>query len=101
MARYAMTDLLVNGKLGVFFDNFIVLTKVIGFFAWIKRPFAVDMAGFAVNLDYFLSFPDAKFLPTKGKLETNFLQQLVTIDELEPKADNCSKVSHFFMQLDF
>ncbi|TNN85241.1 Galactosylgalactosylxylosylprotein 3-beta-glucuronosyltransferase 3 [Liparis tanakae] len=59
-----------------------------------SRPFPMDMAGFAVSLKLVLANPEACFdgdAPT-GFLESSFLQGLVTMDELEPKADNCSKV---------
>lgn len=58
------------------------------------RPFPIDMAGFAVSLKLVLANPDACFdreAPI-GFLESSFLKGLVTMDELEPKADNCSKV---------
>ncbi|CAN9501550.1 unnamed protein product [Ophioblennius macclurei] len=60
-----------------------------------NRPFAIDMAGFAVNLQFLLSKPDACFklhgIPS-GHQETKFLENLVTLSDLEPKAANCSKV---------
>ncbi|XP_061664223.1 galactosylgalactosylxylosylprotein 3-beta-glucuronosyltransferase 3 [Syngnathoides biaculeatus] len=58
------------------------------------RPFPLDMAGFAVSLELLLANPDSRFdgdAPT-GFLESSLLQGLVTADQLEPKADNCSKV---------
>ncbi|XP_071401172.1 galactosylgalactosylxylosylprotein 3-beta-glucuronosyltransferase 3-like, partial [Centroberyx affinis] len=59
-----------------------------------SRPFPLDMAGFAVSLKLVLENPDACFDgdAPMGFLESSFLQGLVTMDELEPKADNCSKV---------
>lgn len=66
--------------------------RVTGFFSWVKRPFAIDMAGFAVNLDFMLSFQGVKFVPVKGMLETRFLQQMVKIEDLEAKARNCTQV---------
>lgn len=58
------------------------------------RPFPMDMAGFAVSLKLVLANPDACFdgQAPMGFLESSFLQGLVTMDELEPKADNCTKV---------
>ena len=51
------------------------------------------MAGFAVNIHKLFTFPNARFTPDKaGYLETNFLSQLTTLHELEPKADNCTEV---------
>ena len=62
------------------------------------RPFPIDMAAFAVNIRKLLvEKPNARFDPNvhPGFLETSFLEQLTTKDELEPKADNCLKVSRF------
>lgn len=52
------------------------------------------MAGFAVSLKLVLANPEACFdgEAPMGLLESSFLQGLVTMDELEPKADNCTKV---------
>lgn len=57
----------------------------------------MDMAGFAVSLKLVLANPDACFdgEAPMGFLESSFLKGLVTMDELEPKADNCSKVCSF------
>lgn len=59
------------------------------------RPFALDMAGFAVNLSFLLKVPDAEFSLRApiGLQESKFLEKLVTKEELEPKADMCRKVS--------
>lgn len=59
-----------------------------------SRPFPMDMAGFAVSLRLVLANPEACFdgEAPMGFLESSLLQGLVTMDELEPKADNCSKV---------
>lgn len=59
------------------------------------RPFAIDMAGFAVNLQLFLTRPKAKFAyrVKRGHQESEFLRHLVSdLKELEPKADLCTKV---------
>ncbi|XP_032090358.1 galactosylgalactosylxylosylprotein 3-beta-glucuronosyltransferase 3 [Thamnophis elegans] len=70
--------------------------RVAGFYtAWKpNRPFPVDMAGFAVALSLLLANPEARFdlLAERGYLESSLLQSLVSMEELEPKADNCSKV---------
>ena len=68
------------------------------------RPFGIDMAGFAVNLQFFLDRPKAQF-PYDYKLlkflkegysidqESAFLSMLgIELKDLEPKADACSKV---------
>ncbi|XP_053304781.1 galactosylgalactosylxylosylprotein 3-beta-glucuronosyltransferase 3 isoform X2 [Spea bombifrons] len=69
---------------------------VVGFHtAWkTHRPFPIDMAGFAVSLSILLMHPDAIFDPIaeRGFLESSLLQQLVSVEELEPRADNCTKV---------
>lgn len=59
-----------------------------------SRPFPIDMAGFAVSLKLVLANLDACFdvEAPMGFLESSFLQGLVIMDELEPKADNCTKV---------
>ncbi|XP_067134720.1 galactosylgalactosylxylosylprotein 3-beta-glucuronosyltransferase I-like [Centruroides vittatus] len=70
--------------------------KVVGWNTlWKKeRPFPVDMAGFAVNLELILRHPDALFdlsVP-RGYQESHLLKRIVTVEELEPKGDNCTKV---------
>uniref|UniRef100_A0A8C9RGF0 Galactosylgalactosylxylosylprotein 3-beta-glucuronosyltransferase n=1 Tax=Scleropages formosus TaxID=113540 RepID=A0A8C9RGF0_SCLFO len=59
-----------------------------------SRPFPLDMAGFAVSLRLVLANPEARFDgdAPMGFLESSFLQSLVTMEELEPKADLCTKV---------
>ncbi|XP_049891972.1 galactosylgalactosylxylosylprotein 3-beta-glucuronosyltransferase 1-like isoform X3 [Epinephelus moara] len=59
------------------------------------RPFAIDMAGFAVNLHLILSKPQAYFKLSGvkgGYQESSLLKELVTLSDLEPKAANCTKV---------
>ncbi|XP_060129747.1 galactosylgalactosylxylosylprotein 3-beta-glucuronosyltransferase 1-like isoform X2 [Zootoca vivipara] len=60
----------------------------------LNRPFAIDMAGFASSLRLILEKPQATFkLDVKeGYQETSLLKDLVTMDELEPRAANCTKV---------
>jgi len=71
--------------------------KVVRFFtAWKvgQRAFPVDMAAFAVNLDlirdnHVLINPQVE----RGFLESDFLEQLkITRDDLEAKAEDCSKI---------
>lgn len=60
-----------------------------------KRPFPLDMAGFAMSLRLLMSRPDASFSAREkvGFIESHFLGQLVkSWDELEPKADKCTKI---------
>jgi hypothetical protein len=71
--------------------------KVVDFLTTYKRKFPVDMAGFALNLKRLFKYPAAKFDSMPGLQESRFLQMLnATKNILEPKADNCSKVSIFF-----
>ena len=68
-----------------------------------ERPFAVDMAGFAINLKLILDNPDAMFsfeVP-RGYQESTILGAVITKEELEPKADMCSKVSLNFITFKF
>ena len=59
-----------------------------------NRPFAIDMAGFAISLDLILTKPDAKFSykMAKGFQESEFLSYFTTKEDLEPMANNCTKV---------
>lgn len=60
----------------------------------IDRPFPIDMAGFAVNLTLLLQHQEATFsikVP-RGYQESKLLNSLVTVQDLEPRADNCTKV---------
>ncbi|XP_038617801.1 galactosylgalactosylxylosylprotein 3-beta-glucuronosyltransferase 2 [Tachyglossus aculeatus] len=71
--------------------------KVVGWYTgWrADRPFAIDMAGFAVSLQVILSNPKAVFKrrgSQPGMQESDFLKQITTVEELEPKANNCTKV---------
>ncbi|XP_068137562.1 galactosylgalactosylxylosylprotein 3-beta-glucuronosyltransferase 2 [Hyperolius riggenbachi] len=71
--------------------------KVVGWYTgWrADRPFAIDMAGFAVSLQVILSNPKAVFKrrgSQPGMQESDFLKQITKVEELEPKADNCTKV---------
>lgn len=70
---------------------------VIGFHTNWKpfRTFPIDMSAFAVSLKKLLvERPEARFDPDikPGFLETSFLEQITTMEELEPKASNCMKV---------
>lgn len=70
--------------------------KVKGYLSGWKpnRPFAIDMAGFAINLDLILLHPNVKFSYEMeiGFQESEFLGKITTRDDLEPLADNCTKV---------
>jgi len=60
------------------------------------RPFATDMAGFAINLSYLLSHTSAKFASTVkiGYQETEFLKHLVHLEDLEPVSSGRVLVWH-------
>lgn len=51
-------------------------------------------SGFAISLNLLLSNPVARFNPyaKEGHLESSFLIQVITMDEVEAKADNCNQV---------
>ncbi|KAK7140256.1 hypothetical protein R3I94_012767 [Phoxinus phoxinus] len=71
--------------------------KVVGWYTGWKadRPFAIDMAGFAVNLQVILSNPRALFKrrgAKPGMQESDFLKQITKVEDLEPKAQNCTQV---------
>ncbi|RZF35581.1 hypothetical protein LSTR_LSTR005109 [Laodelphax striatellus] len=70
--------------------------KVSGFnSAWgMDRPFPIDMAGFAISLPHLLSHPDVKFSfkVKMGHQESVFLEKLTKREDLEPLADNCTKI---------
>jgi galactosylgalactosylxylosylprotein 3-beta-glucuronosyltransferase 3 len=70
---------------------------VIGWFtAWKpKREYAIDMAGFAVNVRLVVEQPTAGFSYSvaRGEQETYFIRQLISgLSELEPRANNCTEV---------
>ncbi|XP_064600134.1 galactosylgalactosylxylosylprotein 3-beta-glucuronosyltransferase 3-like isoform X2 [Liolophura sinensis] len=70
--------------------------KVVEWFTYFKpqRPFAMDMAGFAVNLQTILDNPKAEFSlrVKRGYQESELLRHIVTMEELEPLADQCTKI---------
>ncbi|RZF47648.1 hypothetical protein LSTR_LSTR009532 [Laodelphax striatellus] len=69
--------------------------KVVGFFdSWpAKRMFPVDMAGFAVNIEFLLQHPNATMPYKAGYEEDRFLRSLgLTLDQIEPKANGCTEV---------
>lgn len=59
-----------------------------------NRPFAIDMAGFAINLELILTKTEAAFSykMIKGLQESEFLSYFTSMAELEPLADKCTKV---------
>ncbi|KAJ8300703.1 hypothetical protein KUTeg_022222, partial [Tegillarca granosa] len=67
---------------------------VVGFMSWLSdyRKFAVDMAGFALNVNVLFDYPNMIFpydCPP-GFQETMFLEQCCQLKELEPMAENCT-----------
>ncbi|CAG9583304.1 unnamed protein product [Danaus chrysippus] len=70
--------------------------KVSGYNAVWKpyRPFPIDMAGFAINATLFLDHPEAKFSRKvqSGFQESEILKYFTSKEELEPLAENCTKV---------
>lgn len=73
--------------------------QVIGFNSvWKKeRQYPIDMAGFAINLSYYILKSSPKFYPNLqiGYQETYLLNQLLdNYSQLEPKANNCTLVWH-------
>lgn len=59
-----------------------------------ERPFPIDMAGFAINLNLLNKMENVKFSfdVKRGYQESHILSQLVNISDLEPLASNCTKV---------
>ncbi|XP_071521050.1 galactosylgalactosylxylosylprotein 3-beta-glucuronosyltransferase P-like [Panulirus ornatus] len=69
--------------------------KVLGFYdGWIaKRKFPIDMAGFAVNVQYLLERPLAAMPYKVGYEEDGFMKSLgIKASEIEPLAFNCTKI---------
>jgi beta-1,3-glucuronyltransferase len=58
-----------------------------------KRKWAVDMAGFAVNLNYLAKYPNATMPYKAGYEEDAFLRSIdLKIEDIEPKANECTEV---------
>ena len=56
-------------------------------------------SGFAVNLQVVLENPKALFKrrgSQPGMQESDFLKQITKVAELEPRANNCTRVSSYF-----
>ncbi|XP_023654237.1 galactosylgalactosylxylosylprotein 3-beta-glucuronosyltransferase 2-like isoform X2 [Paramormyrops kingsleyae] len=70
--------------------------RVVGWYTgWeAGRLFPIDMAGFAINLQVLLENPQAVFKrqgSKPGMQETDFLKQITRMEDLEPKASNCTR----------
>lgn len=69
--------------------------KVVAFFdSWpAKRMWPVDMAGFAVSLNHLTKYPNASMPYKAGYEEDSFLKSIgLKIDDIEPKANDCTEV---------
>ena len=58
----------------------------------------LDMAAFAVNIDVLIhekSKAQFRQSAVRGHLEPTFLSEITTVEDLEPLADNCTKVRCF------
>lgn len=70
---------------------------ITGFYdGWIGgRKFPVDMAGFAVNVNFLQTRSNASMPFKAGYEEDGFLKSLapLSLDEIEPMAANCTQVS--------
>lgn len=69
---------------------------IVGFFdGWTSgRKFPVDMAGFAVSVQFLLQRPAAAMPYTPSFEEDGFLKSLapLEVEDIEPKANNCTRV---------
>lgn len=85
LAKVGLSSPIVDkdtGKVTGFHDPFLA-----------RRRFAIDMAGFAVDLRLFLSKPKATMPFKVGYEEDYFIRSLgIKLNDLEPKGDNCTKV---------
>lgn len=74
----------------IIYVYFFKYTNILDFFF-----FNFSYKGFAVSLQVILSNPKAVFKrrgSQPGMQESDFLRQITTVEELEPKASNCTKV---------
>lgn len=85
ITKYGVSSPIVrNGTISGFYDG------------WIGgRKFPVDMAGFAVNVNFLLSRPNASMPYKPGYEEDGFLKSLspLNLTEIELMASNCTQVS--------
>jgi beta-1,3-glucuronyltransferase P len=84
ITKYGVSSPIVrNGTISGFYDG------------WIGgRKFPVDMAGFAVNVNFLLSRPNASMPYKPGYEEDGFLKSLspLNLTEIELMATNCTQV---------
>ncbi|XP_035780592.1 LOW QUALITY PROTEIN: galactosylgalactosylxylosylprotein 3-beta-glucuronosyltransferase S-like [Anopheles albimanus] len=76
------TPIVRNGKVEGFFDSWPA-----------KRKWPVDMAGFAVSLEYLALSPNATMPFRAGYEEDEFLKSIgLKLQDIEPKANNCTEI---------
>uniref|UniRef100_A0A8D8F512 Galactosylgalactosylxylosylprotein 3-beta-glucuronosyltransferase n=2 Tax=Culex pipiens TaxID=7175 RepID=A0A8D8F512_CULPI len=76
------TPVVKNGKVEGFFDSWPA-----------KRKWPVDMAGFAVSLEYMAASPNVTMPFKAGYEEDEFLKSIgLRMQDIEPKASNCTEV---------
>lgn len=76
------TPVVKNGKVEGFFDSWPA-----------KRKWPVDMAGFAVSLEYMAASPNVTMPFKAGYEEDEFLKSIgLKLQDIEPKANNCTEV---------
>lgn len=84
ITKYGVSSPIVkNGRLDGFYDG------------WLGgRKYPVDMAGFAVNVQFLLSRPNAAMPFKPGYEEDGFLRSLAPLNntEIDLLASNCTKV---------
>ncbi|XP_034666712.1 galactosylgalactosylxylosylprotein 3-beta-glucuronosyltransferase S isoform X2 [Drosophila subobscura] len=69
--------------------------KVVAFLdSWLAgRRWPVDMAGFAVNLQYMAQFPNVNMPYKPGFEEDRFLRSIgLRLDQIEPRGNNCTEI---------
>ncbi|KAH8282887.1 hypothetical protein KR054_010579 [Drosophila jambulina] len=83
IADYAISGPVVRkGKVVAFLDSWVA-----------GRRWPVDMAGFAVNLEYMAQYPNVNMPYKPGYEEDLFLRSInVRMDEIEPRGNNCTEI---------
>nr|XP_017025964.1 galactosylgalactosylxylosylprotein 3-beta-glucuronosyltransferase S isoform X2 [Drosophila kikkawai] len=83
IADYAISGPVVRkGKVVAFLDSWVA-----------GRRWPVDMAGFAVSLEYMAQYPNVNMPYKPGYEEDLFLRSInVRMDEIEPRGNNCTEV---------
>ncbi|XP_020800511.1 galactosylgalactosylxylosylprotein 3-beta-glucuronosyltransferase S isoform X1 [Drosophila serrata] len=83
IADYAISGPVVRkGKVVAFLDSWVA-----------GRRWPVDMAGFAVSLEYMAQYPNVNMPYKPGYEEDLFLRSInVRMDEIEPRGKNCTEI---------